>query len=235
MVASSVTATARLLAVSRDLGVEHRAVDVLARAGRYPPERRYADVNDELRSVFIHIPKTGGVTVKEWLYEGRLPRGHAPAFQYRAADPDRWRRYYTFALVRSPLDRFLSAYDFLDGGGMEEFDRSFIDRHLAGVVDADDFVVRMQSSTRYRRSVLRSVHFISQTYWVATPQSIVVDYIGRYEEFETSLSTVARVHGRTDAPTIRRNRSERRSQLSPGSVAAVRGWYQADYVRFGYP
>ena len=228
------TATARLLAVSRDLGVEHRAVDALARAGRYPPERRYAEVNDELQSVFIHVPKTGGVTVKEWLYGGRLPRGHAPAFQYRAADPDRWRSYYTFALVRSPLDRFLSAYDFLDGGGMDRFDKPFIDRYLAGIVDADDFVARMRSSTRYRRSILRSVHFIPQTYWVATPQNIAVDFIGRYEDFESSMAIVARAHGRTDPPAIRRNRSDRRSQLSPVSEAAVRAWYRDDCLRFGY-
>jgi len=57
--------------------------------------------------IFIHIPKTGGLTIRKGLWENYK----GPVF---GRIPSDWPDVFRFAFVRHPLDRFISAYsDFL--------------------------------------------------------------------------------------------------------------------------
>ncbi|HEV2363401.1 MAG TPA: sulfotransferase family 2 domain-containing protein [Caulobacteraceae bacterium] len=61
--------------------------------------------------VFIHVPKTGGTSMAQAIY-GR-GAGHATALFWRAADPKVFIAAESFAMLRDPIDRFVSAYRYI--------------------------------------------------------------------------------------------------------------------------
>src|SRR5260370_9044975 len=74
-----------------------------------------ADVVRRCPSLFVHIPKNAGTTISNALY-GRFI-GHRTAMWYRIADRQMFESKYTFAVVRDPIDRFISSFHFLQNGG----------------------------------------------------------------------------------------------------------------------
>ncbi|WP_417261276.1 sulfotransferase family 2 domain-containing protein [Celeribacter sp.] len=73
------------------------------------PEVRRAGV------IFIHVPKNAGTTIAKQLYGRHI--GHRTARFYRDADPTFFQKTPSFALLRDPVERFVSAYDFAARGG----------------------------------------------------------------------------------------------------------------------
>ena len=64
-------------------------------------------VSDEYRFIFVHVPKAGSTTVRALLWE----RGGIDNLILSSLDLHRRSTYLTFAFVRDPLRRFVSAYD----------------------------------------------------------------------------------------------------------------------------
>lgn len=63
-------------------------------------------VYPKLKTIFVHLPKTGGITIKEYLSsvgEEKRYWGHVPT---------RFRRFDCFTVVRNPFDRFISSWRF---------------------------------------------------------------------------------------------------------------------------
>jgi len=88
-------------------------------------------VNDELKCIFIHIPKTGGSSINTVLRGhggirlfGDVPKGerrngmpgHYHHYRWpevkNHVDPDVWRNYFKFAVVRNPWDRVVSWFEY---------------------------------------------------------------------------------------------------------------------------
>jgi hypothetical protein len=67
------------------------------------------------RLLFIHVPKNGGTSVKRALYAS--DPGHATLRYYELFLPDTLREKETLAILRDPVERFLSGFDFLMAGG----------------------------------------------------------------------------------------------------------------------
>ncbi len=94
-------------------------------AFRLNDERRRAPIGkgpsyrcfDETRSIFIHIPKTAGVSLCEALY-GTPIISHARLRHYQVVyDWQTYESYFKFAFVRNPWDRLLP--DSAAPGGIE--------------------------------------------------------------------------------------------------------------------
>ena len=64
--------------------------------------------------IFIHIPKSAGVSINNALY-GR-PLGHFTASQLKETIRTTYDKSYTFAVMRDPIERVLSAYNFAKNG-----------------------------------------------------------------------------------------------------------------------
>jgi len=76
----------------------------------------------ESPSLFIHIPRCAGTLINTALY-GRFI-GHRTALWYKKADRRLFEQKYKFAVVRDPVDRFVSAFHFLRAGGTAEIEAS---------------------------------------------------------------------------------------------------------------
>ncbi|PZQ55987.1 MAG: hypothetical protein DI570_21455 [Phenylobacterium zucineum] len=68
--------------------------------------------------LFIHVPKTAGMAVSQALYG--LQVQHASIRYYQTVAPRLARAATSFAVVRDPIERFLSAYAYARAGGSTE-------------------------------------------------------------------------------------------------------------------
>jgi hypothetical protein len=64
--------------------------------------------------VLIHIPKTAGTSIRKGAWQGRY---EGPV---HGSIPEDWKRFPSFAFVRHPLDRFISAWKMFTQGTRNE-------------------------------------------------------------------------------------------------------------------
>ena len=152
-------------------------------------------VSDAHRFVFVHVQKTGGVTVHKVL-EDLVPdlrqvpeRGikHSTLRQGLALEPG-LAAYWTFGFVRNPWSRLVSWWSMVqrfkelaDGGhepAQARFDRNEFLRTSRGYADFDTFVLRGSEELERLRTP-------QVTYLEAGDRS--ADFVGRTERFKDDL------------------------------------------------
>lgn len=204
--------------------------------------RNLRSSNDELdslqpfvnkRAIFVHIPKTAGISVCYSLFGG-LAGGHKRIREYCAAfSKEEFESFYKFAFVRHPADRLCSAFRFLRKGGRSKEDARYGQEALGSYRNEDDFVKNGLS----RESLHDYLHFVPQyeflRTWGIEPR---VDFIGRFENLEEDFETIRRQVG--GEPLKKLNSSERQKTwekiLSDESRERIGEVYAEDYELFDY-
>jgi hypothetical protein len=190
---------------------------------------------DRTRSIFVHVPKTGGVSVCRAIY-GPVGAGHIPLAGYQLAFSAReFGAYFKFGFVRNPWDRVYSAYAFLRKGGMDAADRRFAAETLARYPDFESFVERWLDP----QNAASWVHFRPQASFLRRQldHAIGVDFVGRFETLAADFEHVAERLGMA-VSLPRANASERRSSYrdvyTPRMREVVAAVYAEDIHTFGY-
>lgn len=174
--------------------------------------------SDRLRCIFVHMPRTAGVSVCRALFDGYLAAGHTPAWDYRMVySREDFRGFFKFTFVRNPWSRLYSAFVFLRAGGFNPVDERFANRHLGEFETFDRFV---RDGLR-RKPIREYLHFRPQRSLLARPRGgIEVDYVGRFEHLERDFADVCERLG-LDAELGRSN-------ASPASAASYREVYSSE-------
>ena len=176
--------------------------------------------------VFVHVPKTGGTAVARALY-GTDGIGHRTALEVRdEVGENAWRRAFSFAVVRDPVDRLASAFHYLAAGGSNRLDARFRDRVLEGYSTLDAFVAGWLTA----RSSRTQVHFRPQSDFVLDATgAVAVDRLVRYDDLEDGYEAVRRETG-VGGPLRRANAGPPRPAVRLGRRAAdvVRSVYASD-------
>lgn len=186
----------------------------------------------ERKGIFIHIPKAAGTSVSLALYGHQI--GHHRIVDFFEADYPATKSYFKFCFVRDPYDRVVSAFNFLKAGGMNENDKAFAERHLAGL-EFGEFVERLAQD----RQLLDWWHFRPQHSWVCSPERpdrVLVDFVGRFETIEQDFAHIcARLGMQADLPkTNASKRPTGSAARDPAIEQMVRGIYRQDYELFAY-
>lgn len=187
---------------------------------------------DELRAIFVHTPKTAGISVALSIF-GERP-GHHMAADYLAIFGRRtFASYFTFTFVRNPWDRLLSAYTFLARGGWDENDRAWSARHLSPYRDFADFVRRGLD----RPEIQGYTHFIPQHEYVCDMHGrVLVKYVGYFETISRDFRAIGRRIG-IEAELSFTNRgadTDYREAYDHETRAIVARVYARDIEIFGY-
>jgi hypothetical protein len=189
---------------------------------RLRPELR-ADLKTKPR-LFIHIPKTGGMS----LSSVTLSAGHLPWHAIHALDPQNYERILKFAIVRDPVDRFLSAYDFLARGGINQMDRIFA-RHVIDP-DVSRFVAQLGTQPRGRK-IMAYYHFRPQTDFVVSREGrVMVDRLIPFHDWHAGLAEIGIDSSAVPRKNVTPGPRTRREQLSAASIELLGHLYKDDYA-----
>jgi hypothetical protein len=144
---------------------------------------------DNRRAIFVHIPKTGGISVSTALF-GNLAGGHTRISEYRNIfDEKEFNQYYKFTFVRNPWDRLYSAYCFLKAGGINEDDSAWSVSHLSNIDTFEAFVMHFLNED----IIYTEVHLVPQYKFICDENGqTLVDFIGRFENIENDFNVIAK-------------------------------------------
>ena len=189
--------------------------------------------NDNLKTVFLHIPKTGGTTITRLLGILRLnsenpevipsPQHLTCALLKTEMGPEKYDRYFKFTFVRNPWSRLVSEYFWRQGGPRRRVNMTFS--------EFTEFAEVMVCRGRYYDQRFAD-HFIPQIEYTRD-----IDRIFRFERFADGVMTAACLLGVdieevTDKPVRRYDKYWELYDAS--SRARVEKIYQADIDAFGY-
>jgi hypothetical protein len=146
---------------------------------------------DYYKCIFIHIPKTAGISISKTLF-GNLSGSHWGITHYTGVFGKRTiDEYFKFAFVRNPWDRLYSAYNFLKNGGITENDTRFTKENLSGVNSFEEFILEWLNEG----SLIVYWHFVPQHYFITSKKNrdkILVDFVGKFENIEEDFQKVCR-------------------------------------------
>jgi len=162
---------------------------------------------------FIHIPKNAGTSVEFALYGQKL--GHRTWREIKALAPGQFNDWEKWAVVREPIDRFLSAYDYLAGGGRNAWDAEFSRRFMQGKT-IDEFILG------FPHVALRWFHFRPQADYLLSNGKLMVDRVVTLK----NLADLPVEIGHLNKTEIKKGRP--RSQLHEESREAVLSIYSDD-------
>ena len=136
------------------------------------------------KTIFIHIPKTAGVSLVKAIYGDVTLEGHRSFYFNSIALNIKNEKYFSFTFVRNPFDRLYSAYIFLKKGGMNHHDRLAFETHLSEFEDFEDFVLNGLDN----KLISQITHLIPQHEYLCDKKgSILVDFIGRFENLDDDI------------------------------------------------
>lgn len=204
----------------------------LARLQHSFDDRRSLIEPERLNTIFVHIPKAAGVSVTESLFSSH-GASHVPLYLYLALyGSRRFDRMFKFTFVRHPLDRLISAFQFLKAGGMTHTDRDWAAEHLAPYETVEAFICEGLMQPHIRTWV----HFFPQVYYLRDPRTgrVGIDYLGRFETLNKDFDHIARRLG-VSAQLKHVNKTSRREvTVSAEAKQVIEAVYKDDFDILGY-
>jgi hypothetical protein len=157
----------------------------------------FPDVFKQTNSIFIHVPKCAGNAVTNALYGQDSVKicAHATAQELQSADPDAFKMAFKFAVVRHPVSRFVSAFEFIKSGGMTVGDRGISKAFFPSNMDILEFIDRVEQPA-YRKYVMQYFHFMPQSHYLCDENgSLMVDKLILQENLHDEIEALRKLLG----------------------------------------
>jgi hypothetical protein len=228
--------------------------------------------------VFVHIHKTAGTSVARTLVRDVAPEhiavqegtghhapapGHALTKHSTAVEArdylglEEWERYFTFSIVRHPIDRALSLYRYIETMAHptpKPWSRRLMDRasrrdgtpaqqrRALGWPEVRAYLDSDSLSDFLRHPLLADAPGMqtqSSSLCDGDRGGLIVDFVGRFETLEADINYVRQHLGLPDRPLPWLNSSKRSGDLPTDLSAEDRSYlvarYEEDFRRFDYP
>lgn len=205
--------------------VHERAADLGAALPCGPKRRTRIERVAQVGLTFVHVPKAAGTSVAHALYGH--PVGHMSIRQIRSIQGGYLAALPSFAILRHPVDRFLSAcrYAREGGGGDDQVAPEFREayRRFTSLDDVLDHIERARTPYRVDH-IFRPQHW----YLVDRDGRIAVDRLVRFDDLDR-LPTLVPGFPRVALPVLNRSNPQRLG-LSPRQRARIEGLYARDFA-----
>lgn len=182
-------------------------------------------------AIFIHVPKTAGVSLSRALYGRTL--GHFYATDVRRICPNSFRKLLTFGAVRHPVTRLYSAYEFARKGGTSEMGMRRAHLYRSSSFNTfDRFVCEWLAKQEMQE--IDGV-FKPQHWYLCDGDEVVVDLVVKLEQIDVGIRELARLLGREIAMGhFNQTQSSELLIQSPETLTVIQQLYQKDFEIFSY-
>jgi hypothetical protein len=185
------------------------------------------------KCVFIHIPKNAGSTIRNGIFKQNY---EGPVFN---EIPNEWEEFFSFAFVRNPYDRLVSAWKMFSKG-MQNTKWSRSDSERLNGIDFFSFLeLAIDSSIDYQsRHTIESVlkhHTLPQTHPYHCIQH--AKFIGKFENLKNDFEYVANIIRLSDYEFEHLNKTQRvsyKNYYDNACFELVTKHYQSDLDAFDY-
>ncbi len=198
---------------------------------RWHRSTSFFEVFEQTQSIFIHVPKTAGQSVAMALYNRGI--AHMSWREWYQRNPRKFASYFKFAVMRDPIARFCSAFDFLKSGGMLEQDKEFAAKILQPFATVNDFVSAL-ADTELQEQVMHWWHFRPQAHFVADEFGrSKMDLLIPLENLQTGVNEVARklnLKTPVEIPSLNQTRIRHSEELNEQGRQLLTKLYQQDFA-----
>lgn len=154
----------------------------------------------EHKTIFIHIPKTGGTSVEHaigidyadcvWMDKHKMWKQHATIQQIKAHLVSDIHNHYKFTFVRNPWDRAVSDWMYLTQQKCHTFQSCRVKLQSPTL---KDYLLSTGGYEKYNHlnsSSGRGDHWFTQHSYIAIDGVDQMDYIGRFENLQQDFDTI---------------------------------------------
>jgi len=149
-------------------------------------------INHDKKLIFIHIPKNAGSSIIKKLGIENIFIDK-PLTEYKKHYENYWSDYTKFAVVRDPIDRFISSYKFArmkESGWFSATGQEGLDKHnhyeICNQMNINEYLEYL-----YKNKAEWNIWNIPQTFFIQNKNGeIELDYILRYENLIEDLKLV---------------------------------------------
>ncbi len=185
--------------------------------------------------IFIHIPKTGGISLYSALFDLNDSYGHFPLVNYiEYFNKIKFYKYFKFCVVRNPYERLYSAFSFLKKGGINNTDAIWAKNNLSNFDNFEDFIENKLSD----EFVYSYIHFYPQTYFIKNKKGqINMDYIAKLEDINTDFENLKyHLNFRLDKLPVKNTSKSTKYNICISDKAKnkIYNIYKDDFLELGY-
>lgn len=135
------------------------------------------------KSIFVHIPKCGGISVANSIFSHTVPHSSLTDYQIMFGK-EIFETYFKFTLVRNPWSRIVSSYTFLKNGGFDQRDNLWTKENINNFESFEEFIIQLPNN----KILLNWIHFMPQHKWILSPTGKNhFDHIGKLENIDDEL------------------------------------------------
>lgn len=189
---------------------------------------------DFYKCIFIHIPKTAGISIATSLF-GNYGGGHFTFRRYQEIfDQSVLNSYYKFSFVRHPVSRLVSTFNFFLAGGFHDgSNTAWIAENISSDETFDSFVL-----DKLDADFIHTIPHLTPQYefLVSKSGSVDMDFIGRMERIDQDFYLVCQKLG-LRRELVWRNRSNPKIEeatISREVRQKIMKLYKADFTEFDY-
>ena len=183
--------------------------------------------------IFVHIPKTAGISVAKAIFGDVSLEGHRSVMFYKNLFNEDFSEYFTFSVVRNPWDRLYSAFKFLEKGGINIHDRNAYEQYLEEYKDFEDFVTNGLN----KKMIYEIMHFIPQSEFICSKDGkIDVNYIARFENLKDDISKLSeKINNPIELDHHNSNKKVSYKEIyTSDMIKKVEEIYKMDIINFNY-
>ncbi len=164
--------------------------------------------------IFIRIPRTASSSICSAL---NLEVWHETALEKKEKHSN-WDNVFKFAIVRNPIDRFISAFSFLSIFKGKDVNKFLMETDFTEFCknDFNDFILKPQTD-----------------YILDEQGNLAVDFVGRYENLAEDWKTICKKIGvDVHLPII--GKSDQRVEIDEHSRSILMELYRKDFEYLNY-